>query len=68
MVYPGSSVVKNLPANSGATRDMDLIPGSGISPGENNGAPLQYSCGDNPTDRAAWQPTVHEFAETRMSN
>ena len=32
---------KNLPANAG---DLDLIPGSGRSPGEGNGNPLQYSC------------------------
>ena len=32
--FPGGSVVKNLPANTG---DVDLIPGSGRSPGEGNG-------------------------------
>ena len=39
--FPGGSVVKNPPANVG---DMGLIPGSGRSPGEGNGNPLQYSC------------------------
>ena len=38
---PGGSVVKNLPANAG---DVSLIPGSGRSPGEGSGNPLQYSC------------------------
>ena len=38
--FPGGSVVKNPPANAG---DMSLIPGSGKSPGEGNGNPLQYS-------------------------
>ena len=28
--------------------DPGLIPGSGISPGEGNGNPLQYSCLGNP--------------------
>jgi len=28
-----------------------LIPGSGRSPGEGNGNPLQYSCLENPMDR-----------------
>ena len=28
-------------------------------PGEGNGNPLQYSCLENPTDRGAWQATVH---------
>ena len=36
-----------------------LIPGSGRSPGEGNGYPLQYSCLENPLDRGAWQATVH---------
>ena len=31
-----------------------LIPGSGRSPGEGNGNPLQYSCLENPMDRGAW--------------
>ena len=44
-------VVKNLPANARDTRDMSSIPGSGRSPGEGNGNPLQYSCMGNPTDR-----------------
>ena len=48
--FPGSSVVKNLPANAG---DVGLICGSGRSPGEGNGNPLQYSCLGNPTDRGA---------------
>ena len=47
-------VVKNLPANAGDRRDLDLIPGSGRSSGEGNGNPLQYSCRGNPVDRRAW--------------
>ena len=39
--FPGGSVVKNPPANAG---DTGSIPGSGRSPGEGNGNPLQYSC------------------------
>ena len=35
--------------------DPDLIPGSGRSPGEGNGKPLQYSCLENSTDRGAWR-------------
>ena len=38
-----------------AARDMGSIPGSGRSPGEGNGNPLQYSCLENPMDRGAWQ-------------
>ena len=39
--------------------DLDSIPGSGRSPGERNGNPLQYSCLENPIDRGDWQTTVH---------
>ena len=37
-------VVKNLPANAGDLRYPGSIPGSGRSPGEGHGNPLQYSC------------------------
>ena len=39
--------------------DTGLILGSGRSPGERNGNPLQYSCLGNPMDRGAWWATVH---------
>ena len=48
------SVVKNPPNNAG---DADLIPGSGRSPGEGSGNPLQYPCLENPMDRGAWWAT-----------
>ena len=44
MGFPGDTVVKNLPANAGDARDEGSIPGSGRSPGRENGNPLQYSC------------------------
>ena len=57
--FPGGSVVKNLSANAGDIRDMDLIPGLGRYPGERHGNPLQYSYLENPVDRGAWQAAVH---------
>ena len=42
-------MVKNLAVNAG---DAGSIPGSGRSPGEGNSNPLQYSCLENPMDRA----------------
>ena len=60
MGFPGGSVVKNLPANAG---DVDSIPGSGRSPGEGNGNPLQYSCLENPMDRGVWRARVHRVAK-----
>ena len=38
--------------------DPGLSPGSGGSPGEGNGNPLQYSCLENPMYRGAWKATV----------
>ena len=52
-------VVKNPPANVGDIRDVASVPGSGRSPGEGHGNPLQYSCLDNPMDRGAWRATVY---------
>ena len=57
-------MVKNPPANA---EDLNLIPGSGKSPGEGNGTPLQYSCLENSTDRGAWWATVHRVAELDMT-
>ena len=45
--------------------DLGLIPGSGRSPGEGNGNPLQYSCLENPLDGGAWWATVHGVAKSR---
>ena len=66
MGFPSFSAVKNPPANGGGARDSGLIPGSGRSPGEGNGNPLQYSCLGNPMDRGAWQATVHGVANSRI--
>ena len=49
-------MVKNPPVNVG---NECLIPGSGRSSGEGNGNPLQYSCLENPMDRASWLDIVH---------
>ena len=54
-------VVKNPLANAGDIRDLDSIPGSGRSPGEGNGNPLQYSC----LDRGAWWATVLRVAKNQ---
>ena len=45
-----------------STGDLGSIPGSGRSPGEGNGSPLQYSCSENPMDRGAWQVAIHGVA------
>ena len=51
-------MVKNPPANEGDIRDMGSIPGSGRSPGEGNGNPLQYFCLENSMDGEALGATV----------
>ena len=53
---PVAQIEKNV---SVVWEDPGSIPGSGRSPGEGNGYPLQYSCLENPTDRGAWWATVH---------
>ena len=56
--FPGGTVVKYLPANTGDIRDEGSIRGLGRSPGIGNGNPLQYSCLENSMDRKAWWATV----------
>ena len=46
-------------ASAYSAGDRSSVPGSGRSPGEGNGTPLQYSCLENPMDRGAWRATVH---------
>ena len=62
MGFPGGSEVKTSACNVG---DLGSIPGSGRSPGEGNGNPLQYSCLENPMDIGAWWATVHGVAKSR---
>ena len=61
--FPGGSVVQNLPANSGDTRDVGSVPGLRRSLGEGHGNPLQYSCQENPMDSRAWRAIVHGVAK-----
>ena len=70
--FPGSSNGKEFACNA---RDLGSIPGSGRSPGEENGNPLQCSCLENPMDRGAgrlqsmgsqrvghnWATNIHTF-------
>ena len=54
-------MVKNPLDNAG---DVGSIPGSGGSPGEGNGNPLQYYCLENFMDRGAWQAIVLGVAKS----
>ena len=54
--FPSGSVSKESACNAG---HLGSISGSGRSPGEGNGNPLQYPCLVNPMDRATWWTTVH---------
>ena len=65
MGFLGGAVEKNLPANAGDAGDVGLTPGSGISPGEGNGNPLQCSCLENPRDWGAWWAAVYGVAQSR---
>ena len=57
---PDGTMIKNLPASA---EDAGSMPGSGRSPGEGNGNPLQNSYLGNAMDRGAWQATVHGVAK-----
>ena len=58
-------MVNNLPANAGDLGDTDLIPGSGRSPEEGNGNPLQYSCLENSMDKGVWQAAEHGVSKSQ---
>ena len=55
---------KSVKASAYNVGDLGSIPGLGISPGEGNGNPLQYSCLENLMDGGAWQATVHGVAKS----
>ena len=58
-------MIYNPSAHAGAIRDTGLIPGSGKSPGGENGTPPQCSCLENPTDRGAWWAAVYGVTESQ---
>ena len=62
MGFPGSSDGKGSAFNTG---DLGSIPGSGRSPGEGNGNPLQVFCLENSMDTGVWQATVHGVAKSQ---
>ena len=76
MVYGWIEEWKGFPGGSDDTEsackvgEPGLIPGSGRSPGEGNGYPLEYSCLENSMDRGAWWATVYgvTMSETRLDN
>ena len=65
VLFPGGTVVKNLPANAGDMGHLGLIPGSGRAPRVGNGNPLQCSCLENSVDREAWQAMVHGVTKSQ---
>ena len=62
--FPGGSDGKESACSAGA---LGSILGSGRSPGEGNGYPLQYSFLGNLMDRGVWWATVHGIAESDMT-
>ena len=65
MGFPGGSELACIAASACNAGDLGSIPGSGRSPGEGNGNPLQYSCLENPMDGGAWWATVHGITKSR---
>ena len=70
MGFPGGSDGKESACSARDAGALSSIPGSGRSPGEENGNPLQYPCLENPMSRGAWQATDHRVAksQTQLSN
>ena len=60
--FPGGLDGKESACNVG---DQGSIPGSGRSPGEGNGNPLQYSCLGNLMNRGTWQAIVHGVTKSQ---
>ena len=58
-------VVKNPSINAGDIREAGSFPGSGRSPGEGNGNPLQYSSLENPTDGGFSLAAVHGVTKSQ---
>ena len=56
---------KNLPANTGGTRNLGLVLGLGSSPGVGNSNSLHCSCLENSMDRGAWQAIVHGVSKNQ---
>ena len=61
--FPGRSAGKESACDVG---DPSSIPGSGRSPGEGIGYPLQYSCLENPMDGGAWWATGYGVAKSQI--
>ena len=60
--FPGNSDSEESACNA---VDLGSIPGSGRSPGEGNGYPLQYTCLENSMDRRDWQAIVHGVVKSQ---
>ena len=65
MGSPGGSSGKEFATNAGDVRDIGLIPGSGRSPGGEDGNPFQYSCLETPMNKGTWWATVMGFLKSQ---
>ena len=64
-IVPASLVAQTAKTSACNAGDQGLIPGSGRSPGEGNGNPLQYPCLENSMDGGTSLATVHGVAKSR---
>ena len=67
--FPSGSVIKKKKSTCQCRKHSDSgsVPGSGRSPGEGNGNPLQYSCLENSMNSGAWQGIVHGVTESNTT-
>ena len=72
LASPVAQMVKKKKKKKSACNAGDpcSVPGSGRSPGEGHGNPLQFSCLENPMDRGAWRAAVHRVtkSQTQLSD
>ena len=64
-MLPGGASGEESACNVRDAGDSGLIPGSGGSPGEGNGNPLQHSCLENFMDRGAWWDAVYGVTKSQ---
>ena len=62
---PGGTNGKEFTCQCRRHKGCGFDPGTGRSPGEENGKPLQYSCLENSMDRETWQAIVHRVSESQ---
>ena len=65
-VFPGGASSKESDCNAVTLETLSSVPGWERSSEGVHGKPVQYSCLENPMDKAPWWGTVHSTARSQM--